>query len=163
MTKNTIFLAALLALLGPWAAAAAPDPREALLTRDLAEVGARAAARDIPIVLLMSASYCGYCDRVREEFLVPMVISDAYHDRALLAELPIDGGLVTDFDGTRRLAEAVAERYGVSLVPVLLFLDGDGREVARRMVGLGTVDFYGAYLEAAIDQARAAIAAEGDR
>ncbi len=159
MTKNTMFLAGLLALIGPGAAAAASDPREALLTRDLAEVGARAAARDIPIVLLMSASYCGYCDRVRDEFLVPMIIGGDYAGRAILAELPIDGPAVRDFDGARRSAEAIARRYHVSLVPTLLFLDGRGRELAEPMVGLGTVDFFGAYLERAVETAEARLTA----
>jgi len=159
MTKNTIFLAGLLILLGSGAAAAASDPREALLTRDLAAVGARAAARDIPIVLLMSASYCGYCDRVRDEFLVPMIIGGDYAGRAILRELPIDGPGVRDFDGSRRSAGAIAGRYDVSLVPTLLFLDGGGRELAPRMVGLGTVDFYGAYLERAVETAEARLTA----
>ncbi|MDZ7751949.1 MAG: thioredoxin family protein [Gammaproteobacteria bacterium] len=156
MIKTSIFLAALLALFvsGP----ASADPRETLLTRDLADAGARAAARDIPIVLLMSASYCGYCDRVRDEFLVPMIIGGDYAGRALLRELAIDGPAVRDFDGARRGADVIAQRYAVSLVPTLLFLDGEGRELARRMVGLGTVDFYGAYLERAVETAEARLA-----
>lgn len=156
MIKTSIFLAALLSLFAPGPAPA--EPRETLLTRDLAAVGTRAAARDVPIVLLMSASYCGYCDRVRDEFLVPMIIGGDYAGRAMLRELPIDGPGVRDFDGKRRPAAAIAERYAVSLVPTLLFLDGRGRELARRMVGLGTVDFYGAYLERAVETAEARLA-----
>lgn len=156
MIKTWIFLTGLLALLASGAAPA--DPRETLLARDLAATGARAVARDIPIVLLMSASYCSYCDRVREEFLVPMIIGGDYAGRAMLRELPIDGPGVRDFDGTRRPAEAIAGRYAVSLVPTLLFLDGRGRELARPMVGLGTVDFFGAYLERAVETAEARLA-----
>ena len=41
--------------------------------------------------------------------------------------------------------------------PTILFLDHRGRELTQRMVGLGTVDFFGLYLDAAIAAARARI------
>lgn len=153
MPKAPFLLAVLVLGLPQPAGAGAGAARETLLVEDLAATGARAAHAEIPIVLLMSASWCGYCDVVREEFLVPMLISGDYRDRAILRELPIDGPPVTDFDGEGRLPEKIAERYRVTVVPTLLFLDGAGRELTERMVGVGLVDFFGAYLETALERA----------
>ena len=37
------------------------------------------------------------------------------------------------------------------MTPTLLFVDSQGRELAERMVGVTTLEFYGGYLDQAID------------
>ena len=41
------------------------------------------------------------------------------------------------------------------MTPTLLFVDGSGQELTERMVGVTTLDFYGGYLDLALDRARA--------
>ena len=48
--------------------------------------------------------------------------------------------------------------WGVKVAPTVLFLGKDGREVAPRLVGGTTSDFYGAYLDERIRVAQTAIA-----
>ena len=50
--------------------------------------------------------------------------------------------------------DELARRYGARLTPTVLFLDGRGRELTKPMIGINTVEFYGYYLDAAIDTAR---------
>ncbi len=115
----------------------------------------------LPVLLLFSADYCGFCARVMEEFLIPMHRSGEYRDKVLIRELKIDGyESVRDFDNQPTMPEDLAYRYNISVTPTILFLDHRGKELTRRMVGLGTVDFFGLYLDAAIDSARTRLLAQ---
>ena len=123
---------------------------------DLYRDGRLAEEQRIPVMLLFSADYCEYCTRLMEEFLIPMHRSGEYHDRVLIRELKIDSYIaVRDFDNRSTQPEDLAYRYNISLTPTILFLDHRGRELTARMVGFGPVDFFGLYLDAAIDSAQA--------
>jgi hypothetical protein len=75
-------------------------------------------------------------------------------ERALFRQIDIDRPLpLTDFDGSATTHEALAARLRVRLSPTVLVVDGAGKLLARPLVGLMTVDFYGAYLETALDDA----------
>ena len=50
--------------------------------------------------------------------------------------------------------EEVVRRWRVQLAPTVLFFGPGGREVAERMEGTYQPDFYGAYLEDRLKQAR---------
>lgn len=142
-----------------WGGVAAQD---AISTRDLAADGAVARSRGVPVVLMFSASYCGYCVQVRESFLEPMEAGGHYAARVLIRELSIDSELaVRDFDGRRRSPAAVAARYNVGVTPTLVFLDPDGREVAPRLEGLSTPDLFGLYLSERMDRSLAAVRGAG--
>ncbi len=144
-------LLALLLALTPLACATGPTVP---LARDLAADGRLAAERGLPILLVVAASDCPYCIRLEEDFLKPMLISGDYDDRVIIRKIEIDrGGLLRDFDGRMVTASELAERYRASLTPTLLFLDPEGRELVERMVGLTTPDFFGGYLDQAIDAA----------
>ncbi|WJW75593.1 thioredoxin family protein [Thiohalobacter sp. IOR34] len=140
------------------AAAAADGPPQAPLASDLQRDARLARERRIPILLAVEASHCGYCRLLESDFLVPMLISGDYDDRVLIRRIDIDAAeLLTDFDGRRITPQTLAERYGVSFTPTLLFLDAEGRELTERMVGLTTPDFFGGYLDQAIDAALRAL------
>ena len=47
-----------------------------------------------------------------------------------------------------------ASRYEVSLTPTLLFLNADGVEMSEKLIGIWSEDFYGAYIDNRIDEAR---------
>jgi len=121
---------------------------------DLQALGAEARARGLPLLVMFSTADCPYCAIVREEFLKPMLRSGDYADKVIMAEVETDETPITDFDGQTRNALDVAQRYAATLSPTVVFLDADGNELAPRMVGLTTVDFYGAYLDESIEQAR---------
>ena len=46
-----------------------------------------------------------------------------------------------------------AMRYRVQMVPTVMLFDAQGNVLATPLVGLTTVDFYGGYLDQAIDEA----------
>ncbi len=112
-----------------------------------------------PIVLVFSAQYCGYCELLEEEILKPMLRSGLYEDQLILRKLMVDSYLpIASFNGTRQPPEDLKRRYGVSVTPTLVFVDDQGRELAERMVGINTVEMYGGYLDAAVEESRQILA-----
>ena len=131
----------------PLVGRAATLPRALDLQRELAT----ALARQQPLVLMVSLDACAYCHIVREHHLVPLqqqglpVVQVDMRSRRPLKGL--DGRLIVHDDFVR------ARR--VSVAPTVLFLGPQGEELAERLVGGSIPDFYGAYLDQRLEQARA--------
>jgi thioredoxin-related protein len=122
------------------------------LAEDLAADAGRSAKERRPILLFFDRAECPYCERALREYLVPLA-RDEWKDRVLFRQVEIDEALpVRFFDGRMTTHAAVAARYGASLSPTVVFVDGGGNLLAGPLVGL-MVDFYGAYLEDALMQA----------
>jgi thioredoxin-related protein len=103
---------------------------------------------------MVSQEHCGYCERMKQEVLNPMLLSGEYDDKIVMRELLIDPGeTVTDFSGQRQAADTFIHNYQVWVTPTLLFLDHRGRETAERILGINTVDYLLFYIESAIDDA----------
>ncbi|MDB5966232.1 MAG: hypothetical protein JWQ72_2732, partial [Polaromonas sp.] len=109
----------------------------------LAEAGKAAALAGEPLVLLVSLPGCPYCEMVRRSYLLPgrrdtglqawqLSISDA--------TTPLQG-----FDGKPTTAAAQIKGWNAPFTPTVLFLGRDGQELAERLVGAGSPDFYGFY------------------
>ncbi len=153
--KSTVILRPLLALLFAVFSASI----NALEVRvqevgDFSTLGRQADRQRMPILLMFAADFCTYCERLEEDFLKPMLRSGDYVDKVLIRKFHIDGhDRVNDFSGKAIDPVEMAERYAVSVTPTVVFIDGDGVELAPKRVGLTTPDFYGGYLDDAIDQA----------
>lgn len=128
---------------------------------NLAALGDRARSGHVPILLVVSQADCPYCKLLKREILEPMLVSGEYDGRVLIRELLIDSERpVRDFEGRAVPPDQLARRYRARLTPTVLFLDYRGRELTERMVGINTVEFYGYYLDAAIDTARQRLGAD---
>lgn len=105
------------------------------------------------LVLMFHAEHCPYCALMEDEILAPMVISGDYDNRVVIRKLQIDEARdVTDFTGKIVEPSDISDRYGASLTPTLVFLDYKGNEKAETMIGINTVELFGAYLDAEIDK-----------
>lgn len=105
------------------------------------------------IMLEMSASYCGYCETLEEEIIKPMLRSGDYADNVLIRQLNIDDtALLKDTSGIQLTPAEIAEKFNVNLTPTLLFLDGKGNEVSEKIRGVYSLDYYGGFVDQAIDQ-----------
>lgn len=125
---------------------------------DLKVLGELARQKQLPIMLMVSQEDCPYCVLLKSDILNPMMISGDYVDRVIMAELRIDhGGSITDFDGKSISPRDVAARYNSTFSPTLLFLDANGRQVRKRMIGVNTIEMYGYYVDESIDAALKAI------
>lgn len=144
-------LAALWPTLRPPSAPADPIHRVPEVL-DLQALGAQAAHHGLPLLLEFSAAYCGYCERLEDEFLIPMRISGDYRDRVIMRKVRVDGYTdLRDFDGRPIAPGALARRYRAYLTPTLVFLDPRGHELTDKIVGFTTPELFGGYLDEAID------------
>jgi len=122
---------------------------------DIAAQTAAPAQQGEPLVVLVSLPGCTYCETVRRNYLAPQASAGEITARELdmTADTPI-----RDADGTMTTAKQWARAHNISVAPTVLFLDRNGRNLAAPLRGMQP-DFYGAYLEQAIDTARAKLAA----
>ncbi len=135
-------------LAGPARTRAAELP----LARNLAADAATAARERIPIVLLFDRDNCPYCERALREYLVPMSLEGRWRTEALFRQVEIDRALpLVDFAGTATTHRELAARYGAELSPTVIVVDARGEPIGAPIVGLMTVDFYGAYLDNAFE------------
>ena len=105
-------------------------------------------------MIMFSQEDCPFCVKLTEEIINPMLISGDYTDRVLIRELMIDASQdIIDFTGDPIDAREIFSRYLLFVTPSVLLLDGSGEELAERQIGINTVDYYGYYLDEAIDQA----------
>ena len=66
---------------------------------------------------------------------------------------------VRDWQGRATTQGELVKALGVSVAPTVMFFGRAGREVAERLSGTYISDFYGAYLDQRMAQARAAVRA----
>jgi thioredoxin-related protein len=125
------------------------------LAQDLRDAGRRAEQSCAPVLLEFAAEYCDYCVLLEREILDPTLLDKSYDQRVVMRKLLIDGATtLRDFDDLSTDAASIAGRYKVWVTPTVLFVDSHGEELAERLVGVSSVDFYGGYLDAALDQSR---------
>jgi thioredoxin-related protein len=123
----------------------------------------REAARDRTVVVaLFSLPGCPFCEAIRRDQLRHLAREQAAQ-RVRVVEYDL-----TDrrpFAGTAARSPApvspapvspaaLAASLDVRLAPTVAFIGPDGKEIAERLVGYSSPDFYGAYLEQRIAQAR---------
>ncbi|MEW6678608.1 MAG: thioredoxin fold domain-containing protein [Pseudomonadota bacterium] len=141
-----------LSLAAPFALAAGGVPYARNLQQD-----ARLAEQKNGVVLVMfSGEYCGYCEQVLNEFLIPMS-RNPYYQRKLVMRKVDNTGFTTirDFDGTVEDHRQFTSDQGVRMVPTVMLFDKNGKQLGKPLVGITTADYYGYYLDQAIDQALA--------
>lgn len=148
MLRPFLGLLALLFAAGPLADASQVEiPAAADLHADAAVAEAEA----IPIMLLVSQTYCGYCDQLKDWIIRPMILSGDYEGRVIIRELKVDSFRpVRDFTGEPRDPAKISAGYKAYLTPTLLFLGPDGEELTERIRGINTPEMFGYYVDEAI-------------
>lgn len=155
--RHFLLLAPALAL-APGARAA---PHSTLpLARDLRADGRLSRSSRAPIVILFSLPGCPYCEIVRRSYLGPMLADPKAAGRVIIRQIDVDSDeALTGFRGERTTHAAIARAHEVRVAPVVAFWDGEGRTLADPLRGMLLPDFYGAYLDDAIERSRARLAA----
>ena len=106
-----------------------------------------------PLVVMVSLHSCPWCEAVRNNYLAPM------HAAEGLPVVQLDmrsNHLTVTLQGQITTHDAQVRAWDVRAAPTVLFLGRGGREIADRLVG-GAPDFYHAYLERRLEQARKAL------
>lgn len=138
-------------------ALAAPDASERLLpsSDDLQRDLALALARREPLVVMATLHGCPFCRVVREHHLLPLQRAGAWVTQIHF----LSRDALRDMTGAQTMHGALVRHLGIEVAPTVLFYGTGAREVAERLAGSSIPDFYGAYLEDRLAQARAAVRA----
>lgn len=145
------YFLALTALFATLVAAPVAMAGEIPLIKDLRKEASNSQEKRLPILVMFSGEHCAYCVRIEEDFLKPMQNGGFYDDKVIIRRVKLGNDVVSDFDGSRISASELAERYDVKVTPTLVFIDGHGRQLTQKLVGLTTPELYGGYLDQAID------------
>lgn len=131
-------------------AAAATLPLATSLPDELAA----ALKKGSPLLVMVSLEGCPYCRMVRENYLGPM------REQQGLPVVQLDmrsNRPLKDFKGLAVTHDQLIRDWGIKVAPTVLFFGRGGAEVAERLVGGYIPDFYGAYLDERLLQARDAL------
>lgn len=126
--------------------------------RNLKQDGALAQRKNGVVLVMFSGEYCSYCEQVLNEFLIPMSRNPDYQSKLVMRRVDNTGfTTVKDFDGIAADHRKFTSANGVGMVPTVMLFDKDGKRLGKPLVGLTTVDYYGYYLDQAIDAALAKV------
>ncbi|HHH40027.1 MAG TPA: hypothetical protein ENK50_10715 [Sedimenticola sp.] len=149
-TLRSTFIPLLLLVVLPALAAQGIAP-----TDDLSASARAARGRDMPILIVFSAAHCPYCERMKEEVLLPLMQGGGLNDKVVVTEVRIDnGGKLTDFDGDRVRSRIFVSRYDVFATPTVLLVDAEGHPLTAPIVGFDGGESYGEKLQHLINRAR---------
>lgn len=113
---------------------------------------AQALKKGQPLVVMVSLEGCPFCKVARENYLGPL------HEQQGLPVTQVDMRSrrpLKDFRGAAVTHDEMSRQWRIRIAPTVLFFGRDGAEVAERLVGGYLPDFYGAYLDERLQQARA--------
>jgi len=115
---------------------------------------AAALARQQPLVVMVSLDGCPFCKVARQNYLGPLMAQEG------LPVVQVDmreRRLFRDFRGNSLTHDEMTRLWRIRIAPTVLFFGRGGVEVAERLVGGYLPDFYGAYLDQRLAQARASL------
>jgi thioredoxin-related protein len=107
-----------------------------------------------PLLVFVSLDNCPFCKIARENYLLPLMNEQS---------IPIvqvnfrHSASVIDSRGQVMTQDQLIRAWGVKVAPTVLFLGKEGKEVAPRLTGGSTSDFYGVYLDERVRIAQSAI------
>ena len=115
----------------------------------------QAVATGSPLLVMVSLEGCPFCRIARENYLSPM------HDRQGLPVVQVDmrsKKLIKNFQGVMQTHDEWIRSMNVRVAPTILFFGRAGVEIVERMSGGYIPDFYGAYLDDRLRQAKVLLA-----
>lgn len=122
------------------------------LVSDLQATAKIAREQGVPVFVAFTLKRCPYCNTARREYWAPMNGSEQWRGKVVMVELELDGATVLrDFEGKATTARDFARRFGIRSVPTIIVFDALGTPASTPVVGLASGDFYGQYLEQAIE------------
>ena len=134
-----------------WAADKRPElPR----INDARNEARLAQQKKLPILIMFGTEGCPFCQLLKEDFLIPMIISGDYINKVILREEYVAADIyLIDFAGKKVSSSEFARRYGVSMYPTTVLVDHTGEPLVGKIIGVTTPSLFGGTLDDAIDKA----------
>lgn len=132
--------------------------------QDLAADARDMRARGTVMLILFSRSGCHWCERARNEALLPLQNDPASARRVVLREVALDADTsLVDFAGRRTTHRRFAAGERAHVTPTLVVYGPDGARLAEPIVGFRVADFYAEYVDRAIEDGLARLRAPSRR
>ena len=112
--------------------------------QNLQSLGQESEQLQLPIMLMFGAEWCEYCEQLNEYVFNPMMMSGLYEGKVVLMRhvgIDIDTP-IPDWQGQPLQKAKWAYQLDADLTPTVLFLDGKGKEVAPRIVGIPEITMF---------------------
>lgn len=123
------------------------------VARDLQKDAALARDKNGVVLVVFAGEHCSYCETVLNEFLIPMSRNAEYQSKVVMRKVELSSYQeMKDFRGGKTPHRRFAGDSGVRMVPTVMVFDTAGKLLAKPVVGLGTIDYYGESLDQAIDK-----------
>lgn len=112
--------------------------------QDLQQLAKRAKQTGLPIMLMFGAEWCEFCEQLVEEVFNPLAMLGHYDGKVvLMRHVGVDEQqTIPGLRGEPIKKSEWAYALNADLTPTVIFLDGDGREVAPRIVGIANIHMY---------------------
>ena len=123
-----------------WAAAGQAPASDAI---NLSTIEAQKSQHRLPIILYFRLDDCPYCQRLSEHVLHPMLKGGQFRDNAHFVEISLEADSMLDFSGHPTLPKTFAEAYGFIVAPMLVFVDGQGKQLIDPVIGLPNLAYFG--------------------
>ena len=152
--RRAVALVALAGAVLPASANGLGAEAELPAVHDLRDLAGQIRRTGQPALLLFSTPGCAYCAEVRRGYLRPRLAGAAVSG-PLIREISIVGRKpIVDLEGAATSGAALAQRFGVRVVPVVHLVDDRMTPLVEPLVGLNAA-FYETYLDERIAEARA--------
>lgn len=119
---------------------------------DLSRLGSEAKESNRMVIVLVTQPDCTFCEYVKSAHIEPMMRKGSLANIAIVRELDLSGISFKDFSGESIDPGQLARRYNAEFSPSLLFLSSTGEQLHEPIIGVGSRDYYGYYLDKAIEK-----------
>ncbi len=138
------------------ASPAQSQPKETYLPTptSLREAALAAQSQGEPLVLLVSLPGCVWCELLRRNYLAPMRQEGVHAFQITVNDRQL---AVANFQGQPSHGADIAAAYRATFTPTLMFLNSQGQETVKRIVGVASADLIGALIDARLATARQSV------
>lgn len=105
-----------------------------------------------PVLIIFTSPSCVYCERVIHYYLIPMQRNPDYAGKVLIRQVDMTSPrALADFRGKATTEKQYAARLKINFAPTIVVFTPDGKPAGKPLVGLGPKDYYGGYMDQAIN------------
>ncbi len=145
-------LSALLLCSGLFAGSAEANPAVVRIASNLHADAQLAQRKGKPVLIIFTSPSCVYCERVIHYYLIPMQRNPDYAGKVLIRQIDMTSPrALVDFGGQATTEKQYAARLKINFAPTIMVFTPDGKAAGKPLVGLGPEDYYGGYMDQAID------------
>ena len=111
--------------------------------RNFASLGQLSRQSKKPIVLYVSSSTCDFCIALDAQVFNPTFKNGGYEDLLFSKVMLDDEQEIHNFSGQKILPlQFVRENLGMEFTPSLYFVDHQGKQLAKPLIGVANLEYY---------------------